>query len=111
MIETCCDHQDLLHEYWQFLMQDSALESLQAANFSRIWSVFLQKRTGKVLEFMREWEKDSLDDATSEVRSIVDLFLKHINTSAIMDLLLKLISMEEMPDGDGVVDVTFVFMR
>lgn len=36
---------------------------------------------------------------------VVPKLLLHMSTSAIMDLLLKIISMEESPDGKGTVQV------
>ena len=39
------------------------------------------------------------------IPDIVTKLLKHIETSAIMDLLLKLISMEKAEHGEGIVDV------
>lgn len=35
--------------------------------------------------------------------------LSHLQTSAIMDLLLTLVRMEELPEGKGVVKVTLLF--
>lgn len=35
--------------------------------------------------------------------------LSHLQTSAIMDLLLTLVRMEELPEGKGVVKVIFLF--
>jgi hypothetical protein len=42
------------------------------------------------------------------IKSIPDIIpklLRHIETSAIMDLLLKIISMEKSEPGSGIVDV------
>lgn len=36
--------------------------------------------------------------------------LSHLQTSAIMDLLLTLVRMEELPEGKGVVKVIFYLM-
>jgi len=38
---------------------------------------------------------------------IVPKLLRHIETSAIMDLLLKIISMEKSEPGSGIVEVSF----
>jgi hypothetical protein len=38
-------------------------------------------------------------------QNIVQKFLVHIGTSAIADLVLKLISVDELPEGSGVVEV------
>jgi SIT4 phosphatase-associated protein len=37
--------------------------------------------------------------------SIIDRFLSHIETPAFVDLLFRIIQMEEMVGGDGVIDV------
>jgi hypothetical protein len=40
------------------------------------------------------------------IPNVVKKMLTHMETSAIMDLLLKLISVEEFPEGAGVIDVS-----
>lgn len=37
--------------------------------------------------------------------------LGHLQTSAIMDLLLTLVRMEELPEGKGVVKVSFLYCQ
>lgn len=43
------------------------------------------------------------------IPNVVKKMLNHMETSAIMDLLLKLISVEEYPEGAGIIDVVFFF--
>ena len=40
--------------------------------------------------------------------NVVSKLLMHIGTSAIADLMLKLISVDELPDGAGVVSVGYL---
>jgi hypothetical protein len=40
------------------------------------------------------------------IPNVIKKMLSHMDTSAIMDLLLKLISVEEYPEGAGVIDVS-----
>ena len=42
------------------------------------------------------------------ISGVAQSMLSHMETSAIMDLLLKLISMDEYTEGAGVVDVSFM---
>ena len=40
------------------------------------------------------------------IPNVVKKMLNHMETSAIVELLLKLISVEEYPEGAGVIDVS-----
>lgn len=98
LVETCCETPDLLSTSWDFLTNSHApIPTNIAAQFSRIWGVFLQKKTKLALEFLKDWE-------SSQQRTITSFLLKHLDTSPIMDLLLKIISLEELPEGAGVVE-------
>ena len=43
------------------------------------------------------------------IDNIVPKLLRHIETSAIMDLLLKVISMDKSEPNAGIVDVIFIY--
>ncbi|KAI8138355.1 SIT4 phosphatase-associated protein-domain-containing protein [Fennellomyces sp. T-0311] len=71
--------------------EDVGLDSLQAQYFCKTISVFLTKRTGEVLDFIK-----SKPDHLKQI-------LAHLQTSAIMDLLLTLVRVEELAEGKGIV--------
>ncbi|GAN04154.1 extragenic suppressor of kinetochore protein [Mucor ambiguus] len=72
-------------------IQDVGLDSLQASYFCKTIGVLLSKYPIEMMTFIQS-EADNLDK-----------ILSHLQTSAIMDLLLTLVRMEELPEGKGVV--------
>ncbi|KAF0417991.1 SAPS-domain-containing protein [Gigaspora margarita] len=90
--ETVIDNVDLLNAFWQFLDRPAPLNSLQASYFTKVNIVFLQKKMIEMVKFIQS------------IPNVVKKMLNHMETSAIMDLLLKLISYEEYPEGNGVID-------
>ncbi|KAF9578298.1 hypothetical protein BGW38_005981, partial [Lunasporangiospora selenospora] len=82
---------DMLVKFWEFLDRPPPLNPVQASYFAKVIGVFLMKKTSKMLEFIRSRP------------NVVEKLLLHMSTSAIMDLLLKIISMEEAPEGKGIV--------
>ncbi|CAO3581293.1 unnamed protein product [Absidia cylindrospora] len=70
---------------------DLGLESLLASYFAKTITVFLTKQPAEMLEFI-ESKPENLDK-----------ILNHLDSSAIMDLLLTLVRMEELPEGKGIV--------
>ncbi|CAG8596141.1 1259_t:CDS:10, partial [Dentiscutata heterogama] len=90
--ETVIDNVDLLNAFWQFLDRPAPLNSLQASYFTKVNIVFLQKKMIEMVKFIQS------------IPNVVKKMLNHMETSAIMDLLLKLISYEEYPEGAGVID-------
>ncbi|KAJ1564624.1 hypothetical protein HK096_007056, partial [Nowakowskiella sp. JEL0078] len=81
----------LLTKFWTFL-DTPHLNPLVATYFTKVNSVFLQKKTADMVAFIRSQP------------NVVQKLLTHISTSAIADLLLKLITVEELPEGAGIVD-------
>ncbi|CAG8441877.1 11860_t:CDS:10 [Diversispora eburnea] len=77
--EAIIDNGDLLNSFWQVLDREPPLNPLQASYFMKVNVVLLQKKMSEKM-------------------------LNHMETSAIMDLLLKLISVEEYPEGAGIID-------
>ncbi len=92
ILESLMENQDLLRGFWGFLKRDS-LDSTEAAYFTKINETLLDKKTEEMMHFLRTFE------------GIIPTMLKHIDCAAIMDLLLKIISMEKSEGGAGVVDV------
>ncbi|KAL7315954.1 sporulation-induced protein [Mucor circinelloides] len=88
------DHQDLLLKFWNFLKKPYSVDasySLQAAYFSKIITIFLTKRTTDMLGFIKSTPEN------------LKLILANLQNSTIMDLLLTLIRLEELPEAKGIV--------
>uniref|UniRef100_A0A1A7XY60 Protein phosphatase 6, regulatory subunit 2b n=1 Tax=Iconisemion striatum TaxID=60296 RepID=A0A1A7XY60_9TELE len=75
----------LLETLYAFLEQPSPLNPLLASFFSKTIGNLITRKTEQVISFLRK--KDGF----------LSLVLKHINTSAMMDVLLRLISCVEPP--------------
>ncbi|GAA5801101.1 hypothetical protein HPULCUR_006543 [Helicostylum pulchrum] len=73
--------------------EELGLDSLQASYFCKTIGVLLSKYPIEMMTFIQS-------DAEN-----LSKILSHLQTSAIMDLLLTLVRMEELPEGKGVVKV------
>ncbi|RKP13482.1 SIT4 phosphatase-associated protein-domain-containing protein, partial [Piptocephalis cylindrospora] len=94
IVDTVCnDLSTLFAPFWSFIEAPAPLNPLYAEHFSKVVGVLLQRRTTDVIAFIR-----------SRPNLVQDHLLHHINTSAAMDLLLKIISLEELPEGAGTVE-------
>ncbi|KAI8905934.1 SIT4 phosphatase-associated protein-domain-containing protein [Gorgonomyces haynaldii] len=89
--EAVLKNLDMLKEFWALLDRPAPLPPLQANYFVKVNIVLLSKKTADMIQFLR-----SQDDAVTRL-------LKHVGTSAISDLILKLISLDELPEGQGVI--------
>ncbi|RIA90499.1 SIT4 phosphatase-associated protein [Glomus cerebriforme] len=90
--EAVIDNIDLLNSFWQLLDRPPPLNPLQASYFTKVNVVFMQKKMSEMVKFIQS------------IPNVVKKMLSHMDTSAIMDLMLKLISVEEYPEGAGVID-------
>ncbi|XP_017261644.1 serine/threonine-protein phosphatase 6 regulatory subunit 2 isoform X1 [Kryptolebias marmoratus] len=79
------DEEPLLETLYAFLEQPSPLNPLLASFFSKTIGNLITRKTEQVISFLRR--KDEF----------LSLVLKHIDTSAMMDVLLRLISCVEPP--------------
>ncbi|XP_068848553.1 serine/threonine-protein phosphatase 6 regulatory subunit 1 isoform X3 [Capricornis sumatraensis] len=77
--------ESLLHRLYGFLQSSDSLNPLLASFFSKVMGVLINRKTDQLVSFLRK--KDDF----------VDLLLQHIGTSAIMDLLLRLLTCVERP--------------
>lgn len=91
--EALMDNLDNLRTFWKFLERPAPLDPLQAGYFTKINETLLDKKTEEMMGFFK-----SIDN-------IVIVMLKHVDCPMIMDLLLKIISMEKSEGGHGIVDV------
>ncbi|KAK9700801.1 sporulation-induced protein, partial [Basidiobolus ranarum] len=86
------DNKELLSSFWEILDRPAPLHSMQAAYFSKIVCTLLAKKSDEMIAFIRDQP------------DIIDKFLCHLETPVIMDIVLKLISLDELPSGTGVVE-------
>ncbi|KAF6288848.1 protein phosphatase 6 regulatory subunit 1 [Rhinolophus ferrumequinum] len=77
--------ESLLNRLYGFLQSDGCLNPLLASFFSKVMGILINRKTDQLVSFLRK--KDDF----------VDLLLQHIGTSAIMDLLLRLLTCVERP--------------
>ncbi|XP_069384730.1 serine/threonine-protein phosphatase 6 regulatory subunit 2 isoform X3 [Paralichthys olivaceus] len=79
------NEESLLETLYAFLEQPSPLNPLLASFFSKTIGNLITRKTEQVINFLRKKE------------GFLSLVLKHIDTSAMMDVLLRLISCVEPP--------------
>lgn len=94
--EAVLEYQNYLREFWHYVSRPAPLDPLQAGYFTKVNESLLDKKTDEMLAFFK-----SLDH-------IVPDMLQHVDCPMIMDLLLKIISLEKAPGGQGIVDVSRV---
>ncbi|MGH0122607.1 UNVERIFIED_CONTAM: hypothetical protein FKN15_029036 [Acipenser sinensis] len=74
------EDESLLMKLYGFLQNESPLNPLLASFFSKVLSILISRKPEQIVEFLRKRE------------DFVDLMIKHIGTSAIMDLLLRMLT-------------------
>jgi hypothetical protein len=90
------DDQSILQAFWDFLnipFSTEASFSFQSSYFCKIITIFLTKRTIEMLSFIKSSPEN------------LQKILSHLQSSAIMDLLLTLVRLEELPEAKGTVQV------
>ncbi|GAB1318102.1 sporulation-induced protein [Madurella fahalii] len=92
MYEALMESKDLLGDFWQFLKRPAPLDPLQASYFTKVNESLFDKKTEEMLQFLK-----SLDGAVADI-------LRHVDCPMIMDLLLKIISLERTEAGQGIVE-------
>lgn len=91
--EALMENQPLLRKFWEFLKLPAPLDPLQASYFTKVNEALLDKKTEEMLELLK-----SIDGTVKSM-------LQHVDSPMIMDLLLKIISLEKAEGGAGIVDV------
>lgn len=91
--EALMENQVLLRKFWDFLKLPPPLDPLQASYFTKVNEALLDKKTEEMLDLFK-----SLDGAVKSM-------LQHVDSPMVMDLLLKIISLEKAEGGQGIVDV------
>ncbi|XP_019344420.2 serine/threonine-protein phosphatase 6 regulatory subunit 1 isoform X2 [Alligator mississippiensis] len=79
------EDETLLRRLYGFLQSASTLNPLLASFFSKVMGILINRKTDQIVAFLRKKE------------DFVSLLLRHIGTSAIMDLLLRLLTCVEQP--------------
>lgn len=97
IVETCVnEHQQLLVPFWETVLDrspdDMKTQTIMASHFAKINSVFLSKKPAEMLAFIQAQP------------SIVERLLQHIEVSSVVDLLVRIIQLDETPAGSGVVE-------
>ncbi|KAE8350667.1 SIT4 phosphatase-associated protein-domain-containing protein [Aspergillus coremiiformis] len=83
---------DHLRNFWTFLRRPPPLDSLQASYFTKVNETLFDRKTCEMLNFLKSLE------------GVVPAILQHIDNPMVMDLLLKIISLEKVEGGQGIVD-------
>ncbi|KAL5048917.1 hypothetical protein BDW71DRAFT_11365 [Aspergillus fruticulosus] len=92
ILDSIMANPEHLRGFWGFIRRPAPLDSIQASYFTKVNETLLDKKTGEMLELLK-----SMDD-------IVPAILQHVDNPMVMDLLLKLISLERAEGGQGIVD-------
>ncbi|XP_044137655.1 serine/threonine-protein phosphatase 6 regulatory subunit 1 isoform X2 [Bufo gargarizans] len=79
------EDESLLKRLYSFLQNEDDLNPLLASFFSKVMGILINRKTEQIIAFLHK--KDDF----------VNLLLRHIGTSAIMDLLLRLLTCVEQP--------------
>jgi SIT4-associating protein SAP185/190 len=95
--EALMENKALLTKFWDFLKLSPPLDPLQASYFTKVNEALLDKKTEEMLDLFK-----SLDGAVKNM-------LQHVDSPMVMDLLLKIISLEKADGGQGIVDVSLLY--
>lgn len=94
--EALMENTDLLRQFWNFLKLDAPLENVQAGYFTKVNESLLEKKPVEMVGFLKS------------LGGIVENMVRHVDCPVIMDLLLKVISLEKDPSTVGIVDVSML---
>ncbi|KAF7337855.1 Extragenic suppressor of kinetochore protein 1 [Mycena venus] len=97
IVETCVNSQnELLIPFWEAVLErspeDMKTQMVMASHFAKINAVFLSKKPAEMLAFIRAQP------------NIVERLLRHIETPSFVDLLVRIIQLDEQPGGAGVLE-------
>ncbi|GLB34588.1 putative SAPS-domain-containing protein [Lyophyllum shimeji] len=97
IVETCINEQEqLLKPFWETVLDrspdDMKTQMVMASHFSKINSVFLSKKPAEMFAFIRSQP------------SVVERILRHIETPPFVDLVIRIIQLDEQPTGAGVLE-------
>lgn len=90
--EALLEQREALRDFWEYMRRPAPLDPLQAGYFTKVNEALLDKKTEEMLAFFKSLE------------GIVPAMLQHVDCPMVMDLLLKIISLEKHEGGQGIVD-------
>jgi SIT4-associating protein SAP185/190 len=93
--EAVLENQETLRQFWAYIKQPAPLDPVQAGYFTKVNESLLDRKMEEMLDFFRSLE------------NVVPDMLQHVDCPVIMDLLLKIISLEKNEGGQGIVDVGY----
>lgn len=91
--EALLSNKAMLRNFWDFLKHEIPLDPLQASYFTKVNEALFDKKTEEMIELLK-----SIENAVPDM-------LRHVDCPMIMDLLLKIISLERTEPGQGIVEV------
>jgi SIT4-associating protein SAP185/190 len=91
--EALLENKESLGRFWDYLKRDSPLDAVQASHFTKVNESLFDKKTEEMLAFFKS------------ITGVVEQMLRHVDCPVIMDLLLKIISLERSEGGQGTIDV------
>lgn len=94
ILDSITQNPEYLRDFWSFLRRHPPLDSMQASYFTKVNESLFSRKTDSMLEFFT-----SLDGIVADM-------LQHVDNAMVMDLLLKIISLEKAEGGQGIVDVS-----
>ncbi|KAF8884827.1 SIT4 phosphatase-associated protein-domain-containing protein [Infundibulicybe gibba] len=97
IVETCVNEQaQLLIPFWETVLEtspdDMKTQMIMASHFAKINAVFLTKKPAEMLAFIQSQP------------SVVQRLLNHVETPSFVDLLVRIIQLDENPSGAGVLE-------
>ncbi|KAL4256787.1 SAPS family protein [Pleurotus pulmonarius] len=92
IVETCVGHQDqLLVPFWETVLdrspEDMKTQVATASHFAKVNAVFLNKKPTEMLAFIKSQP------------SVVERILRHVETPSFVDLLVRIIQLDERCTG------------
>lgn len=91
--EAVLENHDSLRNFWKYIQQPAPLDPVQAGYFAKVNESLFDRKMEEMTEFFK-----SIDNVVPDI-------LQHVDCPMIMDLLLKIISLEKSEGGQGIVDV------
>ncbi|XP_019615980.1 PREDICTED: serine/threonine-protein phosphatase 6 regulatory subunit 3-like isoform X11 [Branchiostoma belcheri] len=90
------DDEALLNKLWAFLEAEPPLNPLLASFFSKVMGMLLARKTAMP---QQDWDEGyKMLDFLRQKEDVVGLLITHLSTSAIMDLLLRLLTSVDAPE-------------
>ncbi|KAG6833098.1 hypothetical protein H0H87_011509 [Tephrocybe sp. NHM501043] len=97
IVETCInEQQQLLIPFWETVLDRSAEDMktrmIMVSHFSKVNAVFLSKKPAEMFAFIRSQPR------------IVERLLIHVESPPLVDLIIRIIQLDEQPSGAGVLE-------